>query len=228
MSFKKNCLEVARKIRNRTRVLRALSGSSWGACTDTLIRFYRSFVDPVCTYRIATWGNCAIETNLKVVETARNEGLRLASGLPKATKVVTLRELTGTISLRRLGALRAGRLIDQAVCHADTPLAETMRRCVPSPSSVAISPREAGMQFLASNGILSICRSKFPEPTSAMDRTNKFNTIYADTSKAETLGLQNKAALRAITAIRDNQPGGWEIWKDGSVTKTPLDWFHTI
>ena len=84
------------------------------------------------------------------------------------------------------------------------------------------------MKFPASNRILSICRSRFPQPTSAKDRTNKFNIIYAETSKAETPELQNKAALRAITAIRDNQPGGWDVWTDGSVTKTPLEWFHTI
>ena len=102
LTFRKHCVEVA-----STRVLQALAGSNWGAQTNTLLLFFRTFVEPVCLYGIATWGTATKDSNLNRVEVVRNEGLRTASGLPRSTKLTTLRTLTGTLPLRTLGEARS-------------------------------------------------------------------------------------------------------------------------
>ena len=94
LSFSEHCSGIAQKVRKRARVLRALAGTTWGACTDTLLRFYRSFVDPASTYGLVSLGVCAKDTHINKIEIARNEGLRTATGLPKSCKILILRNLT--------------------------------------------------------------------------------------------------------------------------------------
>ena len=215
---------MAKTVRARTRVLRALAGSQWGARTTILMRFYRSFVEPACLYGLATWGISASDTNLQIVEVARNEGLRAASGLAKATSISRLRQLTGTISLRQLAARRAMRVVDQAIRLPGTPLFESLQVRVPCPSSLHSTPRKAGMDLLAECGLLMVSREPFLPPLSAIRDPCQLDIHYTTTTKTDKPNQQKNAAGQIINELRRTAISCTEIWTDGSVLSAPEAW----
>jgi len=56
MSFTKHTNEVKRRMLKRVNALRALTGTSWGADTNTLRVTYKSYVEPVALYGLECYG----------------------------------------------------------------------------------------------------------------------------------------------------------------------------
>ena len=224
LTFRKHCVEVARRARSRTRVLQALAGSNWGPQTNTLLLFFRTFVEPVCLYGIASWGTAAKDSNLNIVEVVRNEGLRTASGLPRSTKVTTLRTLTGTLPLRTLGEARAAKLFDHALRLPQTPIYASASICVPCPKSLASTPRAAGARYLALNGLLAYPRALFPKPPKADIPAGSFSVLLTATSKTDSPAQQKASAEQLLISIRSKHAGRTELWTDGSLSATPEAW----
>ena len=228
VSFSKHCSGIAQKVRKRTRVLRALAGTTWGACKDTLLRFYRSFVEPASTYGLVSWGVCAKDTHINKIKIARNEGLRTATGLPKSCKTSVLRNLTGTLPLRTIASHRTARLVDQALRLKHTPFATALENCVPCPASFAATPREVGMNFLAKKGLLAIDRNPFPQPSLPDSSEFNWKVKYTHTNKTDSPEQQRTAAYSLLSSLRKEYPNSIEVWTDGSLTRRPREWSNQI
>ena len=202
LTFRYHCEVVAKRIRKRNRVLCTLPGTSWGAKTRVLQRVFRSYVDPAGHYAVSTWGNVANNNNIRLVETARNDGLRIVSGLPKATKVENLRLFTGTINIRDLARSRAARIYDQALRYPQTPIAAAMAICVSLPRSLPDNVRDAATRFLAELGLLPVSRRPFPTPIQKDSEPDIFHCHYTPVTKADAPKIQRQAAYLLINNLR--------------------------
>ena len=164
------------------------------------------------------------DSNLNIVEVVRNEGLRTASGLPRSTKVTTLRTLTGTLPLRTLGEARAAKLFDHALRLPQTPIYASASICVPCPKSLASTPRAAGARYLALNGLLAYPRALFPKPLMADIPAGSFSVLLTATSKTDSPAQQKASAEQLLISIRTKHAGRTELWTDGSLSATPEAW----
>jgi ribonuclease HI len=70
-------------------ILRALSGSSWGADRAVMLRLYRALIRSKLDYACFVYGS-ASGTSLKMLDSVHNEGIRLATGAFRTSPVVSL------------------------------------------------------------------------------------------------------------------------------------------
>ena len=185
-------------------------------------------MDPAGHYAVSTWGNVASNNNIRLVEAARNDGLRIVSGLPKATKVENLRLLTGTIDIRDLARSRAARIYDQALQQPQTPIAAAMAICVSLARSLPDNVRDAATRFLAERGLLPVSRRPFPPPIRKDSEPYTFHCHYTPVTKADAPEIQQQAAYLLINNLRTHSARSGELWTDWSVIDSPPAWQQTL
>ena len=70
-SFSSHAMDVVRSSRDKLRTLRALAGSGWGCQKETLLRAYKTYVEPIVNYAAAIWvPNVSVSSLSSVSRTA--------------------------------------------------------------------------------------------------------------------------------------------------------------
>ncbi len=86
--------------RGRNNVLKALSGSNWGADKETLTLSYKAITRSKLEYGSAIWGPGLSETGWSKLQIIQNEGLRIATGCHKMADTTHLHQETKVLPLR--------------------------------------------------------------------------------------------------------------------------------
>ena len=90
LTFKEHAANVKKKVNQRLKIARALSGKSWGSRATTLRQLYHAFIEPVTLYGASTYVNFASNSNKKIVETTAKSMARIITGCTADTNSTTL------------------------------------------------------------------------------------------------------------------------------------------
>ena len=85
LCFKGQVEKVGKKVRERTKVLRAIAGKEWGCHRKEMKKVYKAVVESVFWYSSSAWMPWLSKSNLIKLETAQREALRVVCGLTKTT-----------------------------------------------------------------------------------------------------------------------------------------------
>ena len=80
--------------------MKALSGSTRGFTTETLVATYKAIVRPILNYAASIWFTQVSSSHLGKLEVIQNKALRIATGFHQKPEVSHLRAETGVLHLR--------------------------------------------------------------------------------------------------------------------------------
>jgi hypothetical protein len=86
-TFNHHCTAIAQKIGKRNTILKALAGSTWGQQKETLLLTYKAINQSVSDYAASVYSLNASRTNVKKIQTAQNDGLRIATGAHRMASI---------------------------------------------------------------------------------------------------------------------------------------------
>ena len=89
LTWSKHFEELAREGMQRINIMRAISGTSWGANRELLISFYQSYIRSKLTYGAAATSS-ACQTRKNTLEKIQNAALRVALGARKTSPIAAL------------------------------------------------------------------------------------------------------------------------------------------
>ena len=92
LSWHVHISQLKAKATRALNVMRTLSGPSWGADQEVLMRTYRMVIRSKIDYGCVVYGS-AYETLLKSLDTVANEAMRIATGAFKSTPIESLQVL---------------------------------------------------------------------------------------------------------------------------------------
>ena len=82
------------------KLVKALSGTTWGQQKETLVNTYKQYVRPVIEYASPVWSPIVSDTNLQKLQRVQNEALRCATGHTKDTNIVHVHRETKVLPLK--------------------------------------------------------------------------------------------------------------------------------
>ena len=89
LTWKNHIKEACHQGNQRTNIMKALAGTTWGADRELLLKVYMSYVRPKLTYGIAALAS-ASDTNLNCLSRIQNATLRVALGARKTSPTAAL------------------------------------------------------------------------------------------------------------------------------------------
>ena len=99
LTWEKHYEELAREGLQRVNIMRAISGTSWGANRELLISFYKSYIRSKITYGAAATTS-ACQTRQDILERIQNAALRVAIGARKTSPVIAMQVDANLIPLK--------------------------------------------------------------------------------------------------------------------------------
>ena len=219
LSFKQHCEETALKIKRKTRILKALGSTTWGADTKTMVIFRKWFIEPTATYGAGAFAVHGSDTSLNKIEVARNEALRVSTGCLRATPTVLLQTLGKMRHMRDIGHTEASITYEKAMRQtAETPVAKQIRNQVSRTQKFKHMWRLAASTIQANEGLLALSRiqrATFDErDNSCHDMSFRYSPVSAQ---------QDAKTKRDITpafkaSIEEKDVAEFDLWKDGSAS----------
>lgn len=148
-SFAQHCRSKAAKAMQRTNLLRAVSGKTWGANTKTLLQLYRQYVRPVMEYGGATTAK-ACKSAMQVMRRVEHKAMRIALKAPLTSKISALYDTTGLTPLherlssqRRKAVSRFGDSTAMKQLKSTKELMDPTTRRTPPPGESQRSPERS-------------------------------------------------------------------------------------
>ena len=89
LSFHKHCTYMSDMIDKRSKLLKALAGSSWRQEKETSLLTYNTLGKSIAGYAAPVWSTNASDSSFKKIQTAQNVALRTATG-PTRWPVLTI------------------------------------------------------------------------------------------------------------------------------------------
>ena len=87
LSFNKHSQYVAERVSGRNNILEALTGTSWGQRTETLLMTYKAVGRSIINYAAPVWSPNPHDTNYRKIKYTQNETLRIATGCYKMSSI---------------------------------------------------------------------------------------------------------------------------------------------
>ena len=102
LSFNQHLTRISKSVERKLNLMRALTGTYWGADTASLLLIFKSTIRSVFEYSSIVFENAA-SSHLQKLDRKQNEALRIATGAFKTSPLSALAVLTHTapLSLRR-------------------------------------------------------------------------------------------------------------------------------
>ena len=91
-SFGTHALKIVKSCREKLRILRCLAGSGWGCQKETLLKTYKTYVEPVINYAAAVWAPNTSPSSIALIQRVQNRALRIATGCHMASTVSHLHQ----------------------------------------------------------------------------------------------------------------------------------------
>ena len=72
--------------------MRNLAGSGWGCQKETMLKVYKTYIEPVISYAAAIWVPNTSPSNINLIQRIQNRALRIATGCHVASSVSHLHQ----------------------------------------------------------------------------------------------------------------------------------------
>ena len=98
--FAKHTEGVAARVKGRNRILKALSGSTWGKDKETILATYKAIGRPLMDYAAPAWSPAVSDAQWSALQTVQNAALRTATGCHMMADVDHLHAETMMLKVR--------------------------------------------------------------------------------------------------------------------------------
>ena len=99
-SFSKHVGNVTQKVKERNKILRALTGSTWGKNKETILATYKAIGRSLIDYASPAWSPCISDTQWKNLQTVQNTALRIVTGCHAITPEDHLHQETKVLPVK--------------------------------------------------------------------------------------------------------------------------------
>ena len=221
LTWSKHIDNLVNRCQKDLNVMRAISGSSWGANRDTLLTLYRSLIRSKIEYGCEAYHNAAVST-LRRLESVQYQALKLVTGAATGTSHHALLVETGELPLN----LRREQLILNYWNRCSNPLVkrtwttklhqQTRAHALKHPNKM---PGGLKVQSLRTKYKLTDVESPGPTltpdsvPPWTLETPHVDTTLTQEVSKSENPLLLRSIALSRIDSIYENAA---HIYTDGS------------
>ena len=89
LTWKKHYEDLAREGQQRINIMRAISGTTWGANRELLLNFYRTYLKRKISYAAPATAT-AYQSRKEILEKIQNVALRVALGARKTSPITFL------------------------------------------------------------------------------------------------------------------------------------------
>ena len=89
LTWKKHYEDLAREGQQRINIMRAISGTTWGANRELLLNFYRTYIRSKISYAAPATAT-ACQSRKEILEKIQNAALRVALGARKTSPITSL------------------------------------------------------------------------------------------------------------------------------------------
>ena len=100
LTFAEHVKKTEENSKKALRLVKALSGTSWGQQKETLVNTYKQYVRPIIEYASPAWSPIISDTNLLKLQRVQNEALRCATGHTRDTNIVHIHRETKVLPLK--------------------------------------------------------------------------------------------------------------------------------
>ena len=199
------------KMKQRTRVLQALAGASWGPSPLTLRQLYEQFVRPSGLYGAGHWFHYLSETNRKSLQRTENACARIIVGAPRGSPAEATTREAG-LKPTDLRAMESG----VALAHrmARHPPDHPAHEATVPPDKLRLKSRSAwATEVAAARRSITTAAPppwrpfEVPPPWAARKVQISFHLAGAEVAKEDAPYVRLQAALKDIHDL-DHQPGG--------------------
>ena len=80
LNFSRHAAQIKTKVRKRNNILKALTGTTWGASKEVMLTAYKAICRPILNYAAPVWTPALSDTQWKELHTCQNSALRTATG----------------------------------------------------------------------------------------------------------------------------------------------------
>jgi hypothetical protein len=87
LTFSNHINDVVARASRRLQILKALAGTSWGQCKETLLLTFKLLIRPLIDYGCAIWYPNASATSIKKLQTIQNAALHIVTGCHLMTPI---------------------------------------------------------------------------------------------------------------------------------------------
>ena len=117
-----HCVQMANRVRKRSNVLKALTGTNLGQQKETILLTYKALGRSIANYTAPVWSTKANNTSLEKIQRTQNEALRIITGSHKMISIDHLysetKMILGKDHLNLLSAQYLIHCLDtENVCH---------------------------------------------------------------------------------------------------------------
>ena len=130
LNFGKHIQETTGKAQNSIKIIKALTGTSWGKQKECLLATYKTITRPVIEYASTVWSPIASVTNTNKLQVIQNAALRTATGNTADTNAEHLHQETLVLPIAEHLKLHASQL-RQKSRDPDHPLHNLTRQLEP-------------------------------------------------------------------------------------------------
>ena len=120
MSFKHHVKAMKDKINNRTNILKALAGSTWGKDKEVLATTYSAIGKSVLNYCAPIWTPTLSDSSWADLQAAQNGALRVITGCTKMTDISHLHAETKSMPVREHSEMLSKQFLLKTT-HPDHP-----------------------------------------------------------------------------------------------------------
>ena len=122
LTFTQDCKNIAVRVQNRNNVLKALTGSTWGCDTETLLTTDQAIGRSILSYCCPVWTTSHMDTNWSRLQRAQNSALRSTTGCLKMADIVELHQEARELPVRQHNELILQQFsiachLSQHTCH---------------------------------------------------------------------------------------------------------------
>ena len=233
LNFREHAENTSTKVAKRNKILRALSGRSWGQKSNQLKNLHQTYTQSAVDYGLAAWGPMTAPSNIEKVARKEREAARIITGCVRDTPVDSLTREAGLTPLSSRVRLQATLQHERNTrLPSDVPAYKTAVHSVPLrlkkrgpedpiTKDKLMPPRELAWKTLCQSGLE--CHQK--EKTTIHPNVEPWNWDIADmdiefsTNLMGCMGKQDEQINidnAAQTLLQDVSPEDILIFTDGS------------
>ena len=99
LNFNEHVKVIEGRAKSSLKLVKAISGTTWGQQKETLVTTYKQYTRPILEYACAAWSPVASNTNLQRLQRVQNAALRCATGHTRDTNLNHVHQETKVLPL---------------------------------------------------------------------------------------------------------------------------------
>ena len=100
LTFSHHIEDIKTRLSRRLQILKALAGTSWGQCKETLLLTYKSLIRSLINYGCPLWYPNVSETFIKKLQVIQNSALRTVTGCHMKSPIEHLHTEAGELKVK--------------------------------------------------------------------------------------------------------------------------------